>query len=133
MRENRGGRLLTRVHDLVAATAVDPIEKKPFFHFLPGTTAFSIATAGCNLECKFCQNWQISQYRPEQVGAIRLPPAEVHAAARRAGARSIAYTYSEPTVYFEYMYDVSTAASGTGRDSHDAEAKLKAEIEAFFG
>jgi pyruvate formate lyase activating enzyme len=110
VRENRDGSYYTLVHSRAAAVHVDPIEKKPLFHFLPGTAAFSIATAGCNMECRFCQNWDISQFRPEQVPAALLPPASVHERARAAGAPSIAYTYSEPTIYFEYMYD--TAALG---------------------
>jgi pyruvate formate lyase activating enzyme len=114
VRENRGGTYYTLVHSRAASANVDPIEKKPFFHFLPGTSAFSIATAGCNMECKFCQNWQLSQYRPEQVRAMRLPPARVHELARQSGARSIAYTYSEPTIYYEYMFDTATLSGQTG-------------------
>ena len=76
VRENRGGTYYTLVHSRVCAAHVDPIEKKPLFHYLPGTTAFSIATAGCNVNCKFCQNWDISQSRPEEVPAQYLPAAE---------------------------------------------------------
>jgi pyruvate formate lyase activating enzyme len=114
VRENRGGVYHTLVHSRAVSANVDPIEKKPLFHFLPGTTAFSIATAGCNMECKFCQNWQISQYRPEQVKAMRLEPARVHEMAKAAGARSIAYTYSEPTIYYEYMFDTAALGKKTG-------------------
>lgn len=114
VRENRDGRYLTLVHSRVVSMNVDPIEKKPFFHYLPGTSAFSIATAGCNMECRFCQNWEISQYRPEQVRATRLAPAAVHAAAKRSGAPSIAYTYSEPTIYYEYMFDTAALGKQTG-------------------
>ena len=86
----------------------DPIEKKPLFHFLPGTWAFSIATAGCNLNCKFCQNWNISQVRPEETNNIQLPPADVVAAAKENNrCKSIAYTFSEPTVFYEYMLDTA--------------------------
>ncbi len=74
VRENRGGTYLTLVYGRACAVHVDPIEKKPFFHVLPGEKAFSFATAGCNVECKFCQNWEISQFRPEQVEAYDLPP-----------------------------------------------------------
>ena len=114
VRENRGGTYYTLVHSRAVSVNVDPVEKKPLFHFLPGTTAFSIATVGCNLECKFCQNWQISQYRPEQVRATRLPPARVHELARQHGARSIAYTYTEPTVYHEYMFDTAVLGKRSG-------------------
>jgi pyruvate formate lyase activating enzyme len=114
VRENRGGTYMTLVHSRAVSANVDPIEKKPLFHFLPGSTAFSIATAGCNMECKFCQNWQISQYRPEQVRAMRLPPERVHEMAAAAGSRSIAYTYSEPTVYYEYMADTAALGKRTG-------------------
>ncbi len=114
VRENRAGAYYTLVHSRAVSANNDPIEKKPFFHFLPGTTAFSIATAGCNMECKFCQNWQISQYRPEQVQAIRLSPTRVHELAKEAGAKSIAYTYSEPTVYYEYVFDTAVLGKKTG-------------------
>jgi pyruvate formate lyase activating enzyme len=114
VRENRGGTYYTLVHSRAVSANVDPIEKKPLFHFLPGTTAFSIATAGCNMECKFCQNWQISQYRPEQVKAMRLGPTRVHEMAKAAGSHSIAYTYSEPTIYYEYMFDTAALGKKTG-------------------
>ncbi len=114
VRENRGGKYYTLVHSRVCASNVDPIEKKPFFHFLPGSLAFSIATAGCNVNCKMCQNWDISQVRPEQVDAQYLPPAEAAAVARRAGCRSIAYTYSEPVVFYEYMSDTADRARAAG-------------------
>jgi pyruvate formate lyase activating enzyme len=114
VRENRGGTYYTLVHSRAVSANNDPIEKKPLFHFLPGTTAFSIAAAGCNMECKFCQNWQISQYRPEQVQAMKLTPARVHELAKQLGARSIAYTYSEPTVYYEYMFDTAALGRQTG-------------------
>ncbi len=109
VRENREGTYFTLVHSKICAKHVDPIEKKPVFHFFPGSRAFSIATAGCNIECKFCQNWEISQFRPEQVPSIAFTPAEVAAAAARTGCRSIAYTYTEPVVFCEYMYDCAVA------------------------
>ncbi|MFN3530935.1 MAG: AmmeMemoRadiSam system radical SAM enzyme [Candidatus Brocadia sp.] len=109
-RENRGGTYYTLVHSRVCALNVDPIEKKPLFHYLPGTKAYSLATAGCNVECKFCQNWQISQYRPEQIESIKLTPEDVVRDARMNGSKTIAFTYSEPVVFYEYMYD--TARSG---------------------
>ena len=114
VRENRGGTYYTLVHSRPCSVNVDPIEKKPLFHFLPGTPAFSLATAGCNVECKFCQNWEISQVRPEQIRSYDLPPKKVVDHARNYGCASIAYTYSEPVIFEEYMYDC--AAEGRKRD-----------------
>lgn len=106
VRENRGGTYYTLVHSRPCSIGqADPIEKKPLFHYIPGTNAFSIATAGCNMECRFCQNWQISQFRPEQVRATYLPPEQLIEASLRQRTPTIAYTYSEPTVFAEYMYD----------------------------
>jgi pyruvate formate lyase activating enzyme len=109
VRENRGGTYYSLVHSRVVAAHVDPIEKKPFFHFLPGTLAFSIATAGCNVNCKMCQNWDISQVRPEQVRSTYAPPEKVAALARQNQCTSIAYTYSEPVIFYEYMMDTALA------------------------
>jgi pyruvate formate lyase activating enzyme len=110
VRENRGGTYYTLVHSQVCAVHVDPIEKKPLFHYFPGTDAFSIATPGCNLECKYCQNWQISQFRPEQIECIEAPPPLIVANARRTQAPTIAFTYSEPVIFYEYMRDVAIEA-----------------------
>ena len=93
---------------------VDPIEKKPFFHVLPGANALSIATAGCNVNCKFCQNWEISQVRAEQVEAVDFPPEAVVRQAETAACPAIAYTYTEPVVFFEYMVDTAAAARRRG-------------------
>jgi pyruvate formate lyase activating enzyme len=114
VRENRGGTYYTLVHSRVCAAHIDPIEKKPLFHYLPGTTAFSIATAGCNVHCKFCQNWDISQSRPEQIPAEYMPPHQVAAAARKFNCPSIAYTYSEPIVFAEYVMDTVDAGHAAG-------------------
>lgn len=114
VRENRGGTYVTLVHGLAAAVHVDPIEKKPFFHVMPGEKAFSFSTAGCNVECKFCQNWELSQFRPEQVEAYDLPPAALVAAAKQNGARLTAATYGEPVVFWEYVRDVAAAANAAG-------------------
>lgn len=114
VRENRGGVYYTLTYGNPCAVHVDPIEKKPFYHFLPGTTAFSIATAGCNLDCKFCQNWHISQTRPENTYNYALPPERLVEEAVRSGAASIAYTYSEPTIFFEYMLDTAKLAHERG-------------------
>lgn len=109
-RMNKDGVLYSLVYGKPCAVAVDPIEKKPFFHFLPATTAFSIATAGCVLGCKFCQNWQISQAKPEETDNYNLPPDEVVRQAMFYNCRTIAYTYTEPTVFYEYMYDTAQIA-----------------------
>jgi len=114
VRENRGGTYYTLVHSLACSIHTDPIEKKPLFHVLPGEKAFSFSTAGCNVECKFCQNWEISQFRPEQVQAYNLPPERLVAAARRNGARLTAATYGEPVVFWEYVRDVAIAANAVG-------------------
>ncbi len=114
VRENREGKYYTLAYSQVCSTHIDPIEKKPLFHYLPGTTALSIATPGCNMECQYCQNWQISQFRPEQVPCVDLPPARVAALARQYASPTVAYTYSEPVVFYEYMYDVAVEARKLG-------------------
>jgi pyruvate formate lyase activating enzyme len=114
VRENRGGRLVSMVYGNPCAVHVDPIEKKPFFHFLPTATAFSIATAGCSLRCLYCQNWSISQVTPEETEHADLPPAAVVRLAQTSNAPVIAYTYSEPTIYYEYML----AAARLGREAN---------------
>lgn len=114
VRENHGGSYYTLVHSRVCAAHIDPIEKKPLFHFCPGTQAFSVATAGCNVNCKMCQNWDISQSRPEQVHSIYVPPKELAAAAQQNRCPSIAYTYSEPVVFYEYMRDAADAGHALG-------------------
>jgi len=114
VRENRGGAYYTLVHSRVVTAHIDPIEKKPFFHFLPGTVAFSIATAGCNVNCKMCQNWDISQVRPEQVRSSYAPPERVAVLAQQNRCPTIAYTYSEPVVFYEYVADTAEAAHRLG-------------------
>jgi len=114
VRENRQGQYYTLVYGNPCAVHVDPIEKKPFFHVLPGSTSFSIATAGCNLRCKFCQNWEISQARPEETYNFDLPPEAVVAAAHQSGAASIAHTYVEPVIFYEYMLEVGRLAKKAG-------------------
>jgi pyruvate formate lyase activating enzyme len=105
VRENRGGRLYSLVFGTPCAVHMDPIEKKPFYHFLPTSLAFSVATAGCNLRCLYCQNWNISQAKPEEVEAIDLPPDTLVATAIANGAPIVAYTYSEPIIFYEYMLE----------------------------
>jgi len=114
VRENKAGKLYSLVYGNPCAVHIDPIEKKPFFHVLPGTPSFSIATAGCNFDCKFCQNWEISQEVPEKTLNFRLPPAQVVELAQENRCLSIASTYVEPTIFFEYMYDISVAAKEKG-------------------
>jgi pyruvate formate lyase activating enzyme len=114
VRENRDGVYYTLAYGNPCAVHVDPIEKKPFYHFLPETTAFSIAVAGCNLDCKFCQNWHISQARPDETYNFALAPDDVVDLAVESGCPSIAYTYSEPTIFFEYMLDCARVARERG-------------------
>jgi pyruvate formate lyase activating enzyme len=114
VRENRGGNYYTLVYSRVCAAHVDPIEKKPFFHYYPGTMAFSVATAGCNVNCKMCQNWDISQSRPEQVRSTYLSPKDLASLAQQYRCPSIAYTYSEPVVFSEYVLDAAAAGHALG-------------------
>jgi len=107
VRENRDGDYYTLVYARCVALNNDPIEKKPFNHFLPGTMVLSAAAAGCNVACKFCQNWQISQFRPEEVEARFLPPEKLVELAVKNNIPSLAFTYSEPTVFYEYMYETA--------------------------
>jgi pyruvate formate lyase activating enzyme len=116
VRENQNGKLMTLVYGNLIAANVDPIEKKPFFHFLPGSLAYSIATVGCNFRCLHCQNADISQM-PRETGRVPggfIPPDEVVAEAKAYSCRSIAYTYTEPTMFFEYAYDVAVLAQEGG-------------------
>lgn len=116
VRENKNGTLYSLVYGKVIATHVDPIEKKPLFNFLPGTRAFSIATAGCNLKCTHCQNSDISQM-PLDHGRIMgqdTSPEDIVRAAEKSGSESIAYTYTEPTIFMEYAYDIAKLARERG-------------------
>ena len=117
VRENRGGTLLSLVYGKVISVNVDPIEKKPLFHFLPGSTSLSIATVGCNFRCKHCQNYEISQYPRERKFPIPgrdLTAADVVDAALKNKCRSISYTYTEPTIFFELAYDCAKLAREKG-------------------
>ena len=114
VRQNRGGKLYSLSYGQIASVHVDPIEKKPFFHVLPGQTAFSLATPGCNMRCLFCQNWEISQAYPWEVQTTATPPEEVVAAALRSGAKAIAFTYTEPVIFYEYMLDIAKLAKAKG-------------------
>jgi pyruvate formate lyase activating enzyme len=113
-RKNSNGELVALGYGLPCAINVDPIEKKPLYHFLPGSRAYSFGIAGCNLRCKNCQNYTISQIGPQESGATYRSPQQIIDEARSAGAVSIAYTYSEPSVWFEYMLDVAKLARKNG-------------------
>lgn len=114
VRVNLDGTLYSLVYGRIAAVHVDPIEKKPLLHFLPGAKALSIATAGCDLACAFCQNWTLSQVYPEDLDAQVLAPQEVVDLAKSTGSEVIAYTYNEPTVFFEYLLDCARLARANG-------------------
>ncbi len=117
VRENRGGRLETLVYDKVVARNIDPIEKKPLFHFYPGSLSYSIGTAGCNFRCRFCQNADIAHMAQNGKSAIMgysLSPQQMVEEALQAGCKSIAYTYTEPTVFFELALDTARLAHDKG-------------------
>jgi len=116
VRENTDGILYTLVYGKSIAEQIDPIEKKPLFHYHPGSTSFSIATAGCNFRCLHCQNYEISQLPRvrREIPGRDLPPAEIVSRARGAGCRSISYTYTEPTIFYEYAFDTAVLARQAG-------------------
>lgn len=113
-RQNFSGRLVSLGYALPCSLNVDPVEKKPFFNFYPASRSFSLACAGCNLRCKFCQNWEISQRSPAESRNYLTPAVQLPAMALGQGCRSIAFTYTEPTTYFEYMLDAAKAARSQG-------------------
>ncbi len=112
VRENKGGKLYSLVYEKAISAAVDPIEKKPFFHFMPGSYSYSISTMGCNLKCDFCQNWEISQ--ADRIIGKELSADKIIKGAITNNCSSIAYTYTEPTIFFEYSYDIAKLASKKG-------------------
>jgi pyruvate formate lyase activating enzyme len=117
VRVNRSGVLQTLVYDRVIATHADPVEKKPLFHFLPGTSAFSIATVGCNFHFRYCQNWEISQLPKLHGGSVpgeTFTPKDIVALAVEAGCTSLAYTYTEPAIFFELAFDTAILAAEAG-------------------
>jgi pyruvate formate lyase activating enzyme len=114
VRENRNGTLYSLVYAKPCSIAIDPIEKKPLFHFMPGSSVYSIGTTGCNLHCLFCQNWTTSQVGPEEVPAPEMMPEKIVEEAIDSGCKSIAYTYNEPTIFYEMCYDVSRIAREKG-------------------
>jgi len=114
VRENRGGTYYSLSYGRLCAIHSDPVEKKPLFHVLPGSTAYSVAAPGCNMECRFCQNWEISQFRPEQLRLVeRTPDAAAEEAVSRGDAL-IATTYTEPVVFAEYVRDLARAGRKRG-------------------
>jgi pyruvate formate lyase activating enzyme len=113
-RVNLDGELRSLVYGRPVAVHVDPIEKKPFYHFLPGASAYSLATTGCPLRCRFCQNWELSQASPEDYDVPFFAPTDIVREAVRHRARVIAFTYNEPTVFAEYLLDIAAAARGRG-------------------
>lgn len=114
VRENIEGKYYSLVYGNPCALHIDPIEKKPLFHVLPATKSFSLATAGCNFDCKFCQNWEISQARPENTYNYALSPAQIVQIALHYHCPSIASTYVEPTIFHEYMLDIARMAKQNG-------------------
>ncbi|MFQ5427815.1 MAG: AmmeMemoRadiSam system radical SAM enzyme [Thermodesulfobacteriota bacterium] len=115
VRENSGGVLNTLVYGSLIAKHIDPVEKKPLFHFLPSTTTYSIATAGCNFRCLHCQNYEISQARKfKEIPGRAASPGDVAQAAMEAGCRSLSYTYTEPTIFFEFARDTALQAKEQG-------------------
>jgi pyruvate formate lyase activating enzyme len=153
IRVNRGGKLFSLGYGSPAALQIDPIEKKPLSHFLPGSRVFSMGTAGCNMGCFFCQNWDISKSRQDQVHSQRVAPEDVPLLAMEHGCESIAFTYNEPTIWGEYVIDICKAAKDHGlktvmvsngyitreafHDIYDhidaANIDLKAFTETFYG
>ncbi len=116
VRKNVDGTLYTLVHGRTISQNVDPVEKKPLYHFYPGSLAYSIATPGCNFRCQWCQNWQISQMPRERelITGREATPKQIVDSALESGSRSIAYTYTEPTIFFEYAYDTARLAHQAG-------------------
>ena len=141
VRKNINGILYSEVYGKVIAKNIDPIEKKPLYHFLPGTSAYSISTVGCNFKCGFCQNWQISQVsaKKSDIPGQYIEPERIVQEAKEAGCKSIAYTYTEPTIFFEYAYDISKIAKENsiynifvtnGYMTKDALIKIKPYLDA---
>jgi len=114
VREPVDGKLYTLVYELICSAHIDPIEKKPMYHMLPGSKTFSVATAGCNSRCKYCQNWSISQRSPEEVANTRLSCPSLVASSLNNKCSSIAYTYTEPVVFYEYVLETSRLAKESG-------------------
>ena len=114
VRENRDGTLVSLVYGKLIAVHIDPIEKKPLYHFMPGTESMSIATMGCNFKCDYCQNWNISQASGAEIPGDYTPPEELVRMSRAQSCSSISYTYTEPTIFFEYAHDCAKLAQAEG-------------------
>ena len=114
VRKNIGGKLYSLSYGNLVSIHVDPIEKKPLYHFLPGSGVYSFATAGCNLDCKYCQNWDIAHRDYDDLDSVSMTPEEVVTEAIKAESEVIAFTYNEPTVQYEYMFDVAKLAQEKG-------------------
>ena len=113
-RQNRNGKIYTLIYNTVSSEAVDPIEKKPLYHFLPGTKSYSLGTIGCNFRCMHCQNWNISQVTLEEAWTKEITPEEAIKRALATGCKSIAWTYNEPAIWHEYTYDSAVLAKKAG-------------------
>jgi pyruvate formate lyase activating enzyme len=113
-RINENGKLFSLIYAEVSSLNVDPIEKKPFFHFHPGTKSLSMGTVGCNLQCFFCQNWSISDKNLDEVSTERIMPEKAVEMAKKYSCQSISYTYNEPAIWFEYVYDTAKLAKEQG-------------------
>lgn len=118
IKKNQDGKLIALTYGKPCATHVDPIEKKPLYHVHPGSSQFSIATVGCNFKCAFCQNWRISQAEPEVTSERKVPPEKVVEMAKKNDCEGIAYTYTEPTVFFEYAFDIAKLAKEEGLSNY---------------
>ncbi len=114
VRENQNGKLISLIYSKPCSFALDPIEKKPLYHFFPGEMALSIATPGCNLRCKHCQNWEISQSPPEKIPSMNISPKKIIKEAKKKNVKIISYTYTEPTIFYEYMLDTAKLAKKSG-------------------
>lgn len=114
VRQNKEGILYSLIYNTVSSEAVDPIEKKPLFHFYPGTYSYSLGTIGCNFRCKYCQNWTISQVNLDEAQSVEITPEQAIDRALAADCKSIAWTYNEPTIWYEYTYDSAKLAKKAG-------------------
>lgn len=113
-RQNKDGKLYTLIYGVVSSASVDPIEKKPLYHFMPCSTSYSLGTVGCNFRCKNCQNYTISQMRIDEVNTVEILPESALDRAVSSGCRSISFTYNEPAIWFEYTYDTAKLAHEAG-------------------
>ncbi|HLB70911.1 MAG: AmmeMemoRadiSam system radical SAM enzyme [Candidatus Methanoperedens sp.] len=113
-RKNIGGKIHTTIYNTISSEAVDPIEKKPLYHFLPGTLSYSLGSIGCNFRCEHCQNWTISQVTLEEAYTMQITPEEAVRRALATGSRSISWTYNEPAIWHEYTHDSAVLAKKAG-------------------